>query len=148
LTEEDGRRFAMNGGQRTITVLIYLNDVQQGGATHFPRLNMSIQPRQGMALVFFPATIHGVLDNLALHAALPAVDTKFISQIWIRQSSYFGQPSKRLAHTMGRCFSPTSMPAPAAAISAACVGNPIPQQHQDEEEKKVEDAKPPKKMSI
>jgi hypothetical protein len=124
--------------------LIYLNHVQQGGATNFPRLNLSIQPRQGMALVFFPATIHGVLDKLALHAALPAVDTKFISQVWIRQSSYFGQPSKRLAHTMGRMgrpFSPTSMSAPAAAISAACVGNPIPQQHEEEEEKKVEDAK-------
>lgn len=94
------RRFAMNGGQRTITVLIYLNTVHQGGQTCFPSLNLAVQPRQGMALVFFPATVDGVLDKLALHAALPAVDTKYVSQVWIRQSTYHGQPSKRLAIPM------------------------------------------------
>jgi len=31
LTNEDGRRFALNGGQRTVTILIYLNDVLRGG---------------------------------------------------------------------------------------------------------------------
>jgi len=101
LDEEDGRRFASNGGQRTTTVLVYLNDVAQGGATSFPNLNLQIQPRQGMALVFFPATLQGVLDRQALHAALPAVDTKYVNQIWIRQNSYFGQASKRLAQIMG-----------------------------------------------
>lgn len=101
LSTEDGCRFAANGGQRTITVLIYLNDVPRGGATRFPALNLDVQPRRGMALVFFPATIDGVLDKMALHAALPAVDTKFVSQVWIRQSNYNGQPSKRLPQTLG-----------------------------------------------
>jgi prolyl 4-hydroxylase len=104
LSTEDGCRFAANGGQRTITVLIYLNDVHRGGATRFPALNLDVQPRRGMALVFFPATIDGMLDKMALHAALPAVDTKFVSQVWIRQSVYAGQPSKRLPHTMGVPF--------------------------------------------
>jgi hypothetical protein len=54
-----------------------------------------------MALVFFPATIDGFLDPLALHAALPAVDTKYVSQIWIRQGNYYGQSSKRLSNLMG-----------------------------------------------
>lgn len=54
-----------------------------------------------MALVFFPATIDGFLDPLALHAALPAVDTKYVSQVWIRQGAYYGQPSKRLNMLMG-----------------------------------------------
>jgi prolyl 4-hydroxylase len=101
LDDEDGRRFAENGGQRTITVLLYLNDVVQGGETSFPNLNLQVQPRQGMALVFFPATIDGFLDPLALHAALPAVDTKYVSQIWIRQGNYYGQSSKRLSNLMG-----------------------------------------------
>ena len=104
LDEEDGRRFAANGGQRTVTVLVYLNTVATGGATRFPNLNMQVQPKEGMALVFFPATVDGRLDRQALHAALPAVDTKYVSQIWIRQSNYFGQPSKRLPHTMGTAF--------------------------------------------
>eukprot|EP00934_Nitzschia_sp_Nitz4_P002182 Nitzschia sp. Nitz4//scaffold163_size50693//37346//38395//NITZ4_006993-RA/size50693-snap-gene-0.61-mRNA-1//1//CDS//3329538046//2182//frame0 len=104
LDEEDGRRFASNGGQRTVTVLLYLNTVERGGATSFPGLQLQVQPRQGTALVFFPATVQGSLDRQALHAALPAVDTKFVSQIWIRQSSYFGQASKRLSNIMGRPF--------------------------------------------
>ncbi len=101
MDQEDGRRFAANGGQRTVTVLVYLNDVHQGGATAFPNINLQIQPIQGMALVFFPATVHGILDRQALHAALPALDTKYVSQIWIRQGSYFGQASKRLSQLMG-----------------------------------------------
>ena len=104
LSTEDGCRFASNGGQRTITVLIYLNSVMRGGATRFPALNMEVQPRQGMALVFFPATVDGLLDKMALHAALPAIDTKYVSQCWIRQSTYNGQPSKRLPATLGKPF--------------------------------------------
>lgn len=104
LSTEDGRRFAQNGGQRTITVLIYLNDVHHGGATRFPSLNLDVQPVRGMALVFFPATIDGMLDRMALHAALPAIDVKYVSQVWIRQGSYNGQPSKRLPATMGTPF--------------------------------------------
>jgi hypothetical protein len=112
MEEEDGRRFASNGGQRTVTVLIYLNDVAQGGATSFPSCHLQVQPRQGMALVFFPATIDGALDRRALHAALPAIDTKYVSQIWIRQGNYYGQPSKRLAVPLGTPFPGTTVPLP------------------------------------
>ena len=104
LDTEDGRRFASNGGQRTVTVLVYLNDVPRGGQTYFPSLSLSVAPRKGSALVFFPATVDGHLDPRALHAALPAVDVKYVSQIWIRQSVYDGTPSKRLAYTMGKPF--------------------------------------------
>ena len=90
----------MNGGQRIVTVLVYLNNVPRGGATAFPNLNLEVQPRRGMALVFFPSTLDGLLDKMALHAALPAVDVKYVSQVWIRQSDYEGQPSKRLGETM------------------------------------------------
>jgi prolyl 4-hydroxylase len=104
LSNEDGRRFAANGGQRTVTVLVYLNDVIQGGSTAFPALGLSVQPRQGTALVFFPATVDGFLDKMALHAALPAIDTKYVSQVWIRQGEYTGYPSKRLLQTLGEPF--------------------------------------------
>uniref|UniRef100_A0A7S4MXQ9 Fe2OG dioxygenase domain-containing protein n=1 Tax=Odontella aurita TaxID=265563 RepID=A0A7S4MXQ9_9STRA len=96
LSTEDGRRFASNGGQRTVTVLVYLNDVDVGGATSFPALGLDVQPRKGTALIFFPATVNGYLDKRALHAALPAVDVKYVSQVWIRQGDYDGLPSKRL----------------------------------------------------
>ena len=59
-------------------------------------LNLDVRPRKGMAVVFFPATVDGLLDKNALHAACPAVDTKYVSQVWIRQSAYSGLPSKRI----------------------------------------------------
>jgi len=100
LSHADGVRFASNGGQRTITVLTYLNDVPRGGSTSFPNLNIEVRPKRGMALVFFPATLDGLLDKMALHAALPAVDVKYVSQVWVRQSNYEGTPSKRLVEPM------------------------------------------------
>jgi len=86
LSNENGRRFAQNGGQRVVTVLVYLNDCVQGGQTEFPVMNLQVSPRKGAAVVFFPATVDGYLDKRALHAALPAIDTKYISQVWVRQS--------------------------------------------------------------
>jgi prolyl 4-hydroxylase len=70
-----------------VTVLVYLNDCLRGGQTVFPIMNLHVSPRKGAALVFFPATIDGYLDQMALHAALPAIDTKYVSQVWIRQGN-------------------------------------------------------------
>eukprot|EP00562_Extubocellulus_spinifer_P027975 CAMPEP_0178638966 /NCGR_PEP_ID=MMETSP0698-20121128/15198_1 /TAXON_ID=265572 /ORGANISM="Extubocellulus spinifer, Strain CCMP396" /LENGTH=741 /DNA_ID=CAMNT_0020279241 /DNA_START=114 /DNA_END=2338 /DNA_ORIENTATION=+ len=141
LSNEDGQRFASNGGQRTVTVLVYLNDVAEGGSTSFPALNLDVRPRRGMALVFFPATTDGLLDKNALHAALPAVDTKYVSQVWIRQGNYDGLPTKRifaneeiarraaqtycsssnpLASGIERLQLPAQQPLEVAAASAAC----------------------------
>ncbi|KAG7358637.1 prolyl 4-hydroxylase alpha subunit [Nitzschia inconspicua] len=120
LDEEDGRRFAANGGQRVVTVLIYLNDVERGGQTSFPTLQLEVRPVRGMALIFFPATMDGVLDPRALHAALPAVDPKFVSQIWIRQGNYYGQPSKRLDQIMGPPLTPEEVK---GAVDAGALGH-------------------------
>ena len=62
-------------------MLIYLNDVNDGGHTSFPILELSIKPEQGSALVFFPATLDGKVDRLALHAAEPAVSEKWVCQV-------------------------------------------------------------------
>ena len=91
---EAGRSFCANGGQRIATVLVYLNEVDSGGRTHFPRLNLSIKPDKGTALIFFPAFLNGELDTDALHSGMPAEDTKWVSQVWIRQTSHKnGRPS-------------------------------------------------------
>ena len=96
MNTKDGRRFAENGGQRIVTVLIYLNDVAEGGCTSFPTLKLKIKPKKGMALVFFPSTVDGTLDEAALHAAEPAIDQKYVCQIWIRQNRFFGQHNVEL----------------------------------------------------
>jgi prolyl 4-hydroxylase len=82
------------GGNRLVTVLIYLNNVGEGGATHFPYMDLGIPPRKGTALVFFPSTADGEIDMQALHAALPAIDTKYVSQVWVRERSFTGNPRK------------------------------------------------------
>ena len=39
---------------RYMVLLWYLNDVQEGGETHFPQLNLSVAPREGRLLMFPP----------------------------------------------------------------------------------------------
>lgn len=51
-----------NRFQRQATLLVYLNDVPTGGTTHFDRLDVSIQPECGKALLFFPAFADGTPD--------------------------------------------------------------------------------------
>jgi prolyl 4-hydroxylase len=34
-------------GVRILTLFIYLNDVEEGGGTHFPLLDLTVQPRKG-----------------------------------------------------------------------------------------------------
>ena len=58
LEEPTSRPFLICGGQRVATVLVYLNDVESGGATGFPLLNLEVRPKRGRALVFFPVRSH------------------------------------------------------------------------------------------
>jgi prolyl 4-hydroxylase len=60
---------------------MYINDVPDGGATRFKRLDIEVKPVKGSALVFFPGFMNGELDTEALHAGMPAVDTKWVSQV-------------------------------------------------------------------
>jgi collagen type III alpha len=52
-----------NGFNRHATLLVYLNDVQQGGRTCFDHLGIAVQPQQGKALLFFPAYSDGRPDE-------------------------------------------------------------------------------------
>ena len=75
-------------GQRIGTVLIYLNDVPNGGGTYFNKLNFRIQPKQGSAAVFFPSKFDGTVDERHLHTAEDASDIKWVSQVWLRNKQY------------------------------------------------------------
>ena len=77
---------AQNGFQRAATLLLYLSDCAAGGETAFDRLpGVSLAPRAGTLVIFFPALPGGEQDPLALHAALPvgAGAEKFVAQQWV-----------------------------------------------------------------
>ena len=76
-----GKAFVASGGQRIATVLMYLNDVDDGGGTSFRRINVEIKPRKGHAVIFFPAFMNGELDPDALHAGMPPTGVKWVSQV-------------------------------------------------------------------
>ena len=62
--------------QRQAALLVYLNDVQTGGKTHFDRLGVSIQPECGKALLFFSAFADGSWDPRCDSSSSPfPVDT-------------------------------------------------------------------------
>jgi prolyl 4-hydroxylase len=91
LTSEPGRACAATGGQRIATVLVYLNDVDDGpdhSGTDFPSIGRRILPTRGKALVFFPCTLQGKLDTLALHSGMPVKSLKWVCQVWLRQRDY------------------------------------------------------------
>ena len=88
-----------NGGQRIGTLLVYLNTLQQnsGGGTIFrdlkdPQNNemLTMKPKQGSALLFFPAYADGTPDDRTLHKGEKVYEneSKMIAQMWIHQRSY------------------------------------------------------------
>lgn len=90
--------FHQNGGARSVTILCYLNDVEQGGETEFCNLNLRIKPRRGDAIVFFPTHADGSIDHDTLHAALPMShpnSVKWVAQVWMRHGEHTeGLPSE------------------------------------------------------
>jgi len=76
----------MDGGQRIATVLMYLNDVEEGGDTFFPDIGVSINPRKGQAVIFYNVDSLNQLDPRTRHASRPVIaGEKWIATKWIRQ---------------------------------------------------------------
>mmetsp|Transcript_8211 Transcript_8211/g.12609 ORF Transcript_8211/g.12609 Transcript_8211/m.12609 type:complete len:352 (+) Transcript_8211:121-1176(+) len=85
---------ANRGGQTLATLIVYLNDVNSGGLTRFGRLpalsdseevaeqKLTVRPKQGDAILFFPADSDGKMDERLEHEGCPAIDEKWIARIW------------------------------------------------------------------
>lgn len=79
---------AQNGFQRHATLLVYLTSCSEGGGTTFQYLdNISVRPRKGRALLFFPSFSDSTPDPRTLHSADPAVDLKWVTQQWIARGT-------------------------------------------------------------
>ncbi|RED61915.1 MULTISPECIES: 2OG-Fe(II) oxygenase [Cohnella] len=78
-----------SGGQRVSTLVLYLNDVGDGGETTFPEVGLSVAPRKGSAVYFEYGNELGQLDRLSLHGGAPVkAGEKWIATKWMRQRAY------------------------------------------------------------
>ncbi|KAK3254121.1 hypothetical protein CYMTET_36655 [Cymbomonas tetramitiformis] len=81
-------------GQRKITVLLYLNEDFTGGNTLFPKLDMSIKPSLGKALLFrnlspLEGGPQAEVHPQSLHAGeAVTAGEKWAINIWIRERPY------------------------------------------------------------
>jgi len=92
---EPGKReeYLRGGGQRLAQCLIYLNDIptEDGGGTKFfhPSLNgLTVQPKKGSALVFFPAFSDGSEDLRMMHSGETYLgeDSKWLLGTWLHEA--------------------------------------------------------------
>jgi prolyl 4-hydroxylase len=75
-----------NGGQRTWTAMVYLNQPEEGGATWFERIGRLFQPEPGKLLLWSNLGAAGLPDYDSLHEGQPVIrGTKYIITKWYRE---------------------------------------------------------------
>ncbi|XP_055353923.1 uncharacterized protein LOC129599652 [Paramacrobiotus metropolitanus] len=73
-------------GDRVATCLIYMTNVEAGGATVFPRLNLTLVPEKGSAAFWYNKFRDGSADVRTLHAGCPVLSgMKWVSNKWFRE---------------------------------------------------------------
>ena len=78
-------------GVRLLTVFLYLNDVDAGGGTNFPLLNITCMPKMGRALIW-PSVLNdnpNAIDEQTSHQALAVeMGIKYAANAWLHQRDY------------------------------------------------------------
>lgn len=76
---------------RFATLLMYLNDVPEGGETRFPRAvnnynarGLEIKPKAGRAVLFYNLLEDGNVDDLSQHGSNPTTEhEKWLANLWV-----------------------------------------------------------------
>ena len=89
------------GGQRSWTAMVYLNEVEEGGGTDFPALDLTIAPEPGTLVLWDNMTRNGRPNRALVHAALPVTSgRKYVVTQWYRQGEWsFSQRGGEVALT-------------------------------------------------
>lgn len=82
-------RMRESGGQRTWTAMIFLNAVEEGGATWFPLAGLRVSPRPGLLLAWNNMKPDGSANPATLHEGMPVTaGTKYIVTKWFREGNW------------------------------------------------------------
>ena len=80
-------KYIKKGGQRVGTVILYLNNVENGGETFFPLLRIIEQPKTGK-MIYFKYDYSDEINFKTSHKGMSVIDDeKWIATVWIRESS-------------------------------------------------------------
>ncbi|XP_041674295.1 prolyl 4-hydroxylase subunit alpha-2-like [Drosophila eugracilis] len=72
-------------GNRIITALYYLSEVEQGGETVFPFLDLRVRTQKGSLLVWYNLLSNGTSDWRVTHVSCPIIKgDKWIATKWLR----------------------------------------------------------------
>lgn len=76
-------------GQRTWTFMIYLNDVEEGGGTRFRRLEKTIMPEKGKAVIWNNLNPDGSVNPHTIHHGMKVrKGSKYIITKWFRERGW------------------------------------------------------------
>ena len=86
---QDWERYTSVAGQRTWTFMIYLNDVEAGGATRFKCIDKTFQPEIGKLLAWNNRRPDGSVNPNTLHHGMKVrKGTKYVITKWYREKEW------------------------------------------------------------
>ena len=85
----DFQKFCAVAGQRTWTFMIYLNDVEAGGATRFKTIGKTFQPEAGKLLCWNNRRLDGSVNPNTLHHGMKVrKGLKYVITKWYREREW------------------------------------------------------------
>lgn len=98
---EKGKQRTERGGQRIVTALMYLNEVDDGGATIFPKLDLEVEAQPGRMVIFHNLADRTLIDMTrhpkSLHGGAPVWGgQKWACNLWFRAQPYQVKPTRQV----------------------------------------------------
>lgn len=92
IASDKGREKTAVGGNRAVTALMYLNEVEGGGGTSFPKLDVVVEAKPGRLCIFHDLVVGtSARHRRSLHGGMPVTaGEKWACNLWFRERPYQG----------------------------------------------------------